>query len=87
MENFEVITTTSKEQRDQMFKDFRNSDDPLERQVVKFSGARPLMSGNNEHIVYQVRYTATGKGGVVNYGKPQPRPAYESTWSVAYPRT
>jgi hypothetical protein len=34
----EVITTTDKSKRDQMFQDLRKSDNSLERQVTKFSG-------------------------------------------------
>ena len=60
-DNFEVITTTNKEQRDRMFRDFRKSDDPLERQVVKFSSVQrvPDSLGNK----------------------------WQSTWSVAYPKS
>lgn len=38
----EVITTDDKAQRDRLFKAFRISEDPLERQVVKFSGVREV---------------------------------------------
>lgn len=38
----EVITTPDKEKRDQMFQEFRNSDQVNERQVVKFSGVEQL---------------------------------------------
>lgn len=58
MDNTEVITTANKAQRDKLFAELRESTDPLERQVVKFSGNRMREDGK-----------------------------YESTWSVAYPRT
>jgi hypothetical protein len=38
----EIITTDDKAQRDRLFKAFRASEDPLERQVVKFSGVREV---------------------------------------------
>jgi len=81
----EVITTTDKAARDRMFREFRNSDDLMERQVVKFSSARPVISDSGEPQTYYVGYTATGKGGKLNFGKPQVRPVYETTYSVAYP--
>ena len=37
----EVITTTDKVKRDQMFEDLRRNSDECERQVVKFSGSEP----------------------------------------------
>jgi hypothetical protein len=36
-DNFEIITTTDKAKRDQMFEDLRKNGDNLEKQVVKFS--------------------------------------------------
>ena len=38
MQNTEVVTTTDKAARDQMFADLRANGDELERQVVRFSG-------------------------------------------------
>lgn len=54
MENnkFEVITTTDKAKRDQMFREYRESTDPLERQVVKFSGSSMGVS------TYSIAYPA-----------------------------
>jgi hypothetical protein len=38
---FEIITTTDKAKRDQMFQDLRQNGNELERQVVKFSSNEP----------------------------------------------
>jgi len=50
MDNMEVITTADKAQRDKMYNEYRKSADPLERQVVKFSGA--MASGSAWSIAY-----------------------------------
>ena len=39
---YEVFTTDDKQKRDEMFQQLRNSDQPNERQVVKFSSARDV---------------------------------------------
>ncbi len=54
MENnkFEVISTTDKAKRDQMFQEYRQSADPLERQVVKFSDS------SNGVSTYSIAYPA-----------------------------
>ncbi|HTQ97230.1 MAG TPA: hypothetical protein VMH89_10515 [Candidatus Acidoferrum sp.] len=80
-----VITTTDKAKRDDLFRQLRASDDPYEKQVVKFSGSQPKLNEFGEPDGHYMSYTATGKGGKVNVGAPQYRPDYESTWSVAYP--
>jgi hypothetical protein len=76
-----VITTTDKVQRDAIYKDLRENGDELEKQAVKFSGARLVEGAETGGI----RYCSLGKGGVTTVGKLQPRPVYESTFSVAYP--
>jgi hypothetical protein len=78
--NYDVITTTDKAKRDEIFAQMRASDDPLERASVKFSGNEPTGE------LREVRYTATRKGGGTNHGRIQIRPVYRSTWSVATPR-
>jgi hypothetical protein len=37
-----IYTTADKAKRDELFQLFRKSTDPLERQVVKFSGNEPI---------------------------------------------
>lgn len=72
--NVEVITTTDKALRDRMFEEFRRDGNELEKQVVKFSSNE--LTDAAPRIV---RYSPNAK--------PQLRPVYRSTWSVAYPRT
>lgn len=79
MEQLEVITTDSKEQRDRLFEDLRKNGDSLERQVVKFSGCRPVLDEEGNQTGRIIRYSPTGR--------PQVRLQFVSTWSVAYPRT
>jgi hypothetical protein len=78
--NTEVITTTDKAQRDRMFEDLRRNGNELERQVVKFSGNQSVLGEEG-----------TQEGRFVFYDrrqrKPQWRPLFQSTWSVAYPRS
>lgn len=78
MHNMEVITTTDKAQRDRMFADLRQNGNELERQVVKFSSNEPVLGPDGEPDGYWKVYEKTGF--------PQWRPAFVSTWSVAYPR-
>lgn len=59
-----------------MFQELRNSDQPLERKVVKFSGVEAVENDKGQ-LYRQVRYN--GKGRL------QVRPVFISTWSVAYP--
>ena len=49
---FEVITTRDKDKRDEMFREYRESDDPQERQIVKFS------SSDGEGSSWSVAYPA-----------------------------
>lgn len=73
--NFEVITTDDKVQRDSIYEDLRNSDDPLERQVVKFSGNRHVVEAPDRIVRY-------APGAEAQY-----REVCISTWSVAYPKS
>jgi hypothetical protein len=86
MNNYEVYTMTDKQKRDEMFEDFRKDGSPQERKAVKFSSNEPVLGADGEPLVLGRSYTATGKGGIINFGKTQLRPVYRSTWSVAYPR-
>jgi len=79
-DNTEVLTMADKDKRDRLFEELRKSDDPLERQVVKFSSNE--VTGKSHFV----QYTALGKGGKVNQGRKQFRPEFRSTWSVAYPK-
>lgn len=82
MNNTEVITTTNKDQRDRMFDDLRKNGNELERQVVKFSSNEPVFVDGTPQC-REVQYRLSGsKGPKIQY-----RPLYQSTWSVAYPRT
>jgi hypothetical protein len=76
-ENFEVITTLDKAKRDEMFQFFRREGNEQEKQVVKFSGVEPVMDGDKQLFTTR-RYSLTGR--------PQRRPIFRSTWSVAYPK-
>lgn len=40
--HFEIYTMTDKARRDEMYRVFRASDDPQERQAVKFSGIKQV---------------------------------------------
>jgi hypothetical protein len=85
--NYDTICTTDKAKRDDIFRQMRESTDPLERASVKFSGNERVAGGPEDWPVSPyVRYTASGKGGKINLGKPQRRPLFVSTYSVATPR-
>lgn len=45
-DNFEVIASTDKAKRDEMFDQLRHSELPNERQVVKFSSAEKQEDGS-----------------------------------------
>ncbi len=77
--SFEIITTTDKTKRDQMFQDLRQNGNELERQVVKFSG--------NESVVSKEGFQEAKIVGLCrgNPHKPIWRFIYRSTWSLAYP--
>lgn len=77
--NFEIITTTDKAQRDAMFKDFRENGNEFEKQAVKFSSVEPVMKDGGQ--IMKFRFYPGKKPRV------QPRPVFQSTWSVAYPRS
>jgi hypothetical protein len=80
MDNMEVVTTTDKAQRDQLFNDLRKNGNEQEKKVVRFSSSQ--VTGKSHFV----QYTATGKGGKINHGIKQFRPEFRSTWSVAYPK-
>lgn len=89
MDNYDVITTTDKAKRDDIFRQMRESTDPLERASVKFSGNEPVMNTLVDPPVQlygETRYSAHVKGGELRFGKSQIRPIWVSTWSVATPR-
>lgn len=104
MPDMQVFTMQDKNQRDRLFDEMRKSDDPKERQVVKFSGNEPTGatnviyyktpgSGNSRKRVETVSVDGEGRKKIkVSYikslsrgPKPQHRPVYRSTWSVAHP--
>jgi hypothetical protein len=72
---YEVYTSTDKDQRDRLFQALRTSSDPFERQAVKFSGNQPKLGSDGKPTHRHV-----------NTGRPQLRTVYESTWSVAHPK-
>lgn len=76
----EVITTHDKDVRDRLFEDLRKNGNELERKVVKFSGNEPVLGEANTQDGHFVFYDKKNK-------KPQWRPAFRSTWSVAYPNS
>jgi len=71
--NWEVITTSDKAKRDEMYHDLRENGNSLERQVVKFSDCE--LTDEVELVFYEHGDDA------------YPRPVYRSTWSIAYPRS
>jgi hypothetical protein len=104
MADMQVYTMIDKDQRDQLFAELRKSDDPKERQAVRFSGNEP--TGETNVVYYQidgsgyhkqrmetVSVDVNGRKKIkVSYikslskgPKPQVRPVYRSTWSVAHP--
>ena len=96
---FEVYTTTDKAKRDELFQALRKSDDPFERQVVKFSGVKPILESNGApHKIILPNYA--GRTEVVKRFYEEDgetkwtvirvharhRLAFRSTWSVAHPK-
>jgi len=78
--SFEIITTTDKDKRDQLFQDLRQNGNELERQVVKFSSNESVgINDSNEYSARIVRYSKNGRV--------QLRHIFRSIWSVAYPRS
>jgi hypothetical protein len=71
---FETITTNDKSKRDQMFQELRNSDQPNERQVVKFSGVESTMTDDGEvmtaistwSVAYPTRVSKQNHGSARN---------------------
>lgn len=84
--NYDVITTTNKAKRDDIFRQMRESTDPLERASVKFSGNEPVLDADGKQVVHQTAYLLKGKGGHINVDSTQYRPQFVSNWSVATPR-
>ena len=86
--SMQVLTMTDKAQRDELFDKLRTSDDPLERQVVKFSGVAQVVIVDPEtgadvpKIVTLPNYAGRTSLKPRNY---RFKTVYESTWSVAYP--
>lgn len=68
---FEVLTMTDKQKRDDIYNDLRRLGDVKERQAVRFSSCELLLEGTPGEI-------ALDDNG---------RERYVSTFSVAYPRT
>ena len=96
--NYDVITTTDKTKRDDIFRKMRASTDPLERASVKFSSNEPVLdeSGLPEIKIVQYRVSGSKHNRVVTFKNGcttrlgpagQSRPVYRSTWSIATPRT
>jgi len=87
MDNYDVITATDKTKRDDIFRQMRESTDPLERASVKFSGNEPVLDEAGKQVIHETAYLLKGKGGKINVGRTQYRPQFVSTYSVATPRT
>jgi len=75
-----VFTTIDKSKRDELFRLLRESTDPLERQVTKFSGQEAVLDAEGKQVYYPKHYEITG-----HFGGAQMRAQYRSTWSVSYP--
>jgi len=82
MSNFEVLTMVDKSKRDEIYRQLRESDDLLERQVVKFSGNQPMLDESGLPVVL-VYSNSRSKAKAKRF---QVRPQFISNWSVAYPR-
>ena len=74
----EVFTTVDKTKRDEIFDELRKRGLPNERKVVKFSGVQPILGPDGLQDGYWKQYNGTGRH--------QFRPAWQSNFSVAYPR-
>ena len=86
--SMQVLTMTDKTQRDALFQKLRRSDDPLERQVVKFSGVRQIMETSpdgQEQPKVIVKPNYAGRTSLKPFRNYRFYGVYESTWSVAYP--
>lgn len=73
-DNFDVITTTDKDKRDEMFEDLKRNGNALERQVVKFSGVRPLVKFSGSMVgwvsTWSLAYPRTDENGNVPAARP-----------------
>jgi hypothetical protein len=64
MNNYDIITTTDKAKRDDIFRQMRESTDPLERASVKFSGNEivPDEFGEGGSDGKFIQYSVSGSG-------------------------
>ena len=76
---YDVITTTDKDARDRMFEDLRLNGNAAERQAVKFSDCEPVLDEYGLQEYTYVWYQGAKPDAM------QPRPTFQSTFSVAYP--
>jgi hypothetical protein len=84
----QILTMVDKAQRDELFDKLRASDDPLERQVTKFSGVRQIMetlSDGSEQPKVITKPNYAGRTTLKPHRNYRFYNVYESTWSVAYP--
>jgi hypothetical protein len=97
MNNYDTITTTDKAKRDDIFRQMRESTDPLERASVKFSSNEIILGpdGLPETTIVMYRVSGPKHSRVVTFKnhhthllgpRGQSRLRYRSTWSVATPR-
>lgn len=95
-DNFEVITTTDKAKRDEMFTELRANGNRLEKQVVKFSSSEPVMTHFDGLSVQRTSILPNYAGRMNKLSKSaakrgqhianqRVRPHHVSTWSIAYP--
>lgn len=97
---YEVITTTDKAKRDEMFQDLKRNGNHMERQVVKFSGSEPVLDpGTGKQALLVHSPTDLEWEQLLNPSTKiltprqhkrlatKVRGAFQSTWSVAYPAT
>lgn len=78
----EVFTYTDKAKRDAAFREMRANGDRWERQAVKFSGNEPVLGEDGKQIVLTQLYLVSG----AKNPRPQERPVFRSTWSIAHPK-
>ena len=84
----QILTMTDRAQRDELFDKLRASDDPLERQVTKFSGVRQIMEtlpDGKEQPKVIAKPNYAGRKSLKPHRNYRFYGVYESTWSVAYP--
>lgn len=90
--SMQVYTYPDKEQRDKFFQELRASEDPNERQVVKFSGVEPVLGLDGAQLTRQTgfrkrrlwqKFDKIWK--MKRITEPIEIPIWRSTWSVAHP--